>query len=241
MKSSHEACEAFILSHMNTDIDREHECHQCTNLASRRTIANTNEVFAPAPAPAPAPVDDFRLQLYAPEIRSMTQRASDDLVNSGGTEPFPAYNDFGFIEGINPCVSEPESAVSAMQGNIQAISQPFRPRSNRPVPSDDGGGLPYAFPRNWSIDEPSIAGNASSSDATPFSSGNSTRPLTRPSSTDVGANDKPMADPLGDKRVRRKGGCYFNTSEDQRDPNGEPLTAKVSRDSEEPRHTRLLS
>ena len=218
MKCSHNACEVFLLSHMNADIIREHECHECIDLAPRRTIGNANETFAPASAPPPPPVDDFRLQLYALEIRSMTQKAIDDLVTSGGTEPFPAYNDFGFIGGIDPYGSEPETAVPALRLGMGAYPQPFRPRSNRPVPSDDGGSLPYFFPRSWSIDDPSIAGNISiagdlsSSNASPFNSGNSTRPSTRPSSIDVGAPVKPGADSLDERRVKRTGGCYFSTS-----------------------------
>lgn len=224
MKCSHDACEAFIQSHMNAAIVREHKCNECNNSAPRMTVGNTSE----ASVPAPTPVDDFRLQLYALEIRSMTQRAMDNLVTSGGTEPFPAYHEVDYIEGIDPYASEPESAAVALQASIEGLDRPFRPRSNRPMPSDNGGAIPYPFPRSFSIDEQSIAGNVSSSNASPFNSRNSTRPSTRPSLTDFGATDKSMADLSSDRRVRRKEGCYFSTSENQRDSNGEHLITKAS-------------
>lgn len=226
MKCSHDVCKAFILSHMSADIVREHECHECTSSAPRRVISNMKEAYVPAPTT----VDDLRLRLYALDIRGMTQRAMDDLLGSGGTEPFPVYNEVDYIEGIDPYSSEPESAVTALRASIEAFDEAFdRPRSNYPIPLDNNDIM--ATMRNLSIDEQSIAGNATSSNASPFNSNNCTRPSTRPSSAGVGATDNPRADPLGDRRVRRKEACYFSTSEDQRNADNKSLIKRSLRDS----------
>lgn len=239
MKCSHDACKAFILSHMNADIIREHECHECTNLAPQMTISNMNKAFVAIPAPVPASVDDFRLQLYALEIRSLTQRAMDDLISSGGTEPFPAYREVDYIDGIDPYSSEPESAVAALQSSIEAFDRHYHPRSNRSMPSDDERSMLSPIPRSPSNDEQGMGKDMSSSNASPFISSNSTQPSTRPSTFEAGATDKPKADCLGDRRVRRREGCYFSTSENARGSNGELLITEAWHDREEPWHMQL--
>ncbi|KAF3038665.1 hypothetical protein E8E12_007036 [Didymella heteroderae] len=222
MKCSHDICEAFILSHMNADIVREHECHECASSGPRGTIGNTDK----ASAPVPTPIEDMRLKLYAKELRDMTQRVMHDLASSGGTEPFPAYNEVDYFEGIAPFSLEHEKTALAPQAGSDPLR---RPRSSHPLPSQDDCSIPLNC--NFSINEQSIAANASASDASPSSSNHSTRHWTRPASTEFGATDRPTANLLGDKRVRRKKACYFSISDGQTDSNGEPLITRSLRDS----------
>lgn len=94
---------------------------------------------------------DLSLRLYALEVRGITQRAMDDLVRSGGTEPFPAYSEVDYIDGINPCPEEwHESAMAALQASIDAIHHPNRPGSDRPMPPGHNGGV--LFTRDFTVD-----------------------------------------------------------------------------------------
>ncbi|KAF1930438.1 uncharacterized protein M421DRAFT_412646 [Didymella exigua CBS 183.55] len=224
MACSHDVCEAYMISHLNDNRVREHACSQCTKSAPRVTVGNTET--------RPRPSDNARLGQYSREIYGMMQGAVYDLMSSGRIEPFPAYTEIEYIEGICPFSSEHEHIASATELNSHTAN---RPRGNRPPPSEFVSTIPVT--RTSSIDVQSLAdkvpsplgdGSPSSGSHTIISTQPSTRPSTQPSSVDLSATRRQTADSLGGRRVRRMESCYFGVSEDQTDTNGESLISRMA-------------